>query len=349
MTAASVRALPFGDTPEGPAELLLLEGPELQLGVSTLGAAVHRLRPRWGSADGRDADGPDLVLGLPDAAAAFADDCYVGATVGRYANRIAQARLPLDGRTHRLEANDGPHALHGGRVGFNRRLWRVTEVQQGPAASVRMELTSPDGDMGFPGALDAVATFTVDGWSVRVELMATASAPTVVNLTQHAYWNLTGTAGDVRGHEVRVAASHYLPVDDDGIPTTGPVAVAGTDLDRRAGGVLRTVRGGVFDHCMLLDDPGLDAPQMTVREPGGGWSLDISTDAPAVQLYTGAALTGRYAAYDGLCLETQWLPDTPRHEGEAGWPTTVLRPGETWRSTTIWRIGPPSDWAQRRP
>jgi aldose 1-epimerase len=307
--------------------------------VSTLGAAVHLLRA--------GARQHDLVLGLPDAAAALADTCFVGAVVGRYANRIAGGSLTLDGRTHQLPTNDGPHTLHGGPDGFHRRLWQVTAVDTGPVPRVQLELTSLDGDMGFPGDVVATASYAVEEWTVRVELTATTSAPTVVNLTNHAYWNLRGDLRDVRDHRLRVAASRYLPVDNEGIPMSGPVPVADTPYNLRAGRPLREVRDGAVDHSYLFDRPALTEPLVRLHDPHHGWSLELSTDAPAVQVYTGAALTGRFGPHQGMCLETQWLPDTPHHEGEPGWPSTVLRPGERWRSTTLWRVVPPESGQPR--
>ena len=326
----SVTVGPFGVTPAGAAELVVLRGERLELGVATLGAAVHSLRTPGG---------PDLVLGLPDAEASLADDCFIGAVVGRFANRIAGGELELDGRTYRLPANDGPHTLHGGPDGFHRRLWSITGVVGGDRPRVELGLVSPDGDMGFPGRLAATASYTLEDWTVRVELTATTDAPTVVNLTQHAYWHLGGA--DVRDHELTVAASRYLPVDEEGIPTGAPVPVADTPFDLRGGGPLRRAHDGLLDHSYLLDRPGPIGAAAALRDPGSAWSLEVSTDAPAVQVYTGAALTGSFGPHEGLCLETQWLPDSPHHQDEAGWPSTVLRPGQVWTSTTLWRVGPP--------
>ena len=332
MSGAQTSTEEYGETPDGPAELVVLRGERLELAVSTLGAAVQRLRVL-----GSDRD---LVLGLPDAAAALADENYIGAVVGRYANRIAHAELPLDGETYRLPANNGPHTLHGGPDGFHRRVWRVAALSADPVPQLRLELVSPDGDQGFPGEVTAAATYTVAGEEVRLDLEATTTAATVVNLTTHTYWNLAG-GGDVRHHELRLAASRYLPVDEGSIPTSGPVEVAGTSFDLRSGGPLRGSRDGLFDHCFVFDDPGLAAPQLVLREPDTGWSLELTTDAPGVQVYTGALLQGAFAPHQALCLEPQWFPDTPHHEGEPGWPSAVLRPGETWHASTIWRVLPP--------
>lgn len=333
MAEAETDRAPYGATPDGPAELVVLRGERLEVAVSTLGAALQRLRPAGSERD--------LVLGLTDADAALADENYIGAVVGRFANRIAHAELPLEGRTYRLPANDGPHTLHGGPDGFHRRVWRVAELTAEPVPTLRLELVSPDGDEGFPGELSAAATYTLDGDELRLDLEARTTAATVVNLTNHAYWHL-GAAGDVRDLELAVAAGHYLPVDEGSIPTSGPVEVAGTPFDLRSGGPLRARRDGLFDHCYVLDQPGLDAPQLVLRDPATGWSLELATDAPGVQVYTGALLQGAFRPHQALCLEPQWFPDTPHHEGEPGWPSAVLRPGETWRSTMVWRVRPPA-------
>jgi aldose 1-epimerase len=335
----ALETLPYGATPAGPADLVVLSGERLELAVSTLGAAVQRLTARTGAGD------RELVLGLPDAAGALADESYIGAVVGRFANRIARGELPLAGRTYALPVNDGPNTLHGGPDGFHRRVWRVAALSEDPVPALRLELVSPEGDAGFPGELTAAATYTVDGDRVRLELEATTSATTVVNLTNHAYFHL-GAGGDVRDLALRVDAARYLPVDDTAIPTSGPTDVAGTPFDLRGGGVLRTHRDGLIDHCYVLDEPGLDAPQLVLRDPATGWGLELSTDAPGVQVYTGSQLRGAFRPHQALCLEPQWFPDTPHHEGEDGWPSTVLEPGATWRTTMVWRVVPPAE-AQR--
>jgi aldose 1-epimerase len=330
----SLETLPYGDAPDGPAELVVLRGDALELGVSTLGAAVHRLVADPGG------ERRDLVLGLPDAAASLADRSYIGAVVGRFGNRIARGELPLAGRTYALPVNDGPNTLHGGPGGFHRRLWRVAALTERPVPTLRLELVSPDGDEGFPGELTAAATYTVDGDRVRLDLEASTTATTVVNLTNHAYVHL-GHAGDVRDLELRLHAGRYLPVDETAIPTSGPTEVTGTAFDLRDGGVLRTHRQGLIDHCYVLDAPGLGGPQAVLRDPATGWALELSTDAPGVQVYTGSQLRGAFVPHQALCLEPQWFPDTPHHEGEDGWPSTVLEPGDTWRATMVWRVVPP--------
>ncbi|QIG41892.1 galactose mutarotase [Nocardioides anomalus] len=323
-----------GEAPGGPVDLVTLGGETLELSVSTLGAAAQRLL-----AHGPDGS-RDLLLGLRDAAAALADESFIGVVAGRFANRIAGGELPLDGHTWTLPVNDGPNTLHGGPDGFGRRVWTVTDLDDGPEPWLRLALVSPDGDQGFPGELAVAATYAVRGWSVSLDLEARTTATTVVNLTSHAYWNLAAGA-DVRDHHLRVAASRYLPVDGTGIPVSGPVDVAGTGYDLRDGGPLRAHLDGDVDHCLVLDDPPPGVAQAVLSDPASGWSVSVETDAPGVQVYTGAHLRGAFAAHDGMCLETQWFPDAPHHEGEPGWPSTVLRPGETWRSRTVWRIDPP--------
>ena len=324
------------------SEPLEVSSDRVRLTVSPLGAAVRSLVVL-----GRGAPGREVVLGYPDDASYLADTCFLGAVVGRYANRIAHGRFALEGRAYVVPTGTEPHALHGGPGGFHRQEWTV--ASHGPDAAGRphvgFTLTSPAGDMGFPGTLVATATYTIDDDSVVLELSATTDAPTVVNLTSHAYFNLSGALADVRDHTVAVAASHYVPVDDTLIPL-GPLApVDGTDFDLRTAGPVRRARDGVFDHCYVLDDPSLDTVATRVSSPDG-WALEVSTDAPGVQLYTGEFLSdtppGRhgepYRPHQGLCLETQWFPDSPN---QPAFPSTVLRPGEQWRTTTRWRFSTP--------
>jgi aldose 1-epimerase len=335
---------PFGATPAGPAELLVLDAGRLRLAVSTLGAVVQSLTVADGAGAPRE-----LVLGYANAPGYLADRCFVGAVAGRYANRIAHGRFVLDGRAHQVPTGPEPHALHGGPSGFHRKLWRVQDLGDDGSGRPRVELayTSPAGEMGFPGALEATAAYSLDGDSVLVELAATTDAPTVVNLTQHGYFNLGGglterqRPTDVRDHVVSVAAGHYVAVDAEGIPDGTLAPVAGAGLDLREPGPLRRARDGVVDHCFVLDRPGLDT--VAARVEADGVVLEVSTDAPGVQVYSGQHLrdtpVGRhgsaYLPHQGLCLETQWFPDSPN---QPSFPATVLRPGEQWRSTTRWRV-----------
>ena len=315
-----MRSEPYGVTRAGVAvERWTVEGASVSLAVITRGATVESLLVPDRSGVPRPA-----VLTLPDLAAYEATTTYQGATIGRYANRIAHGRFTLDGREHRVPVNDRGHALHGGPGGFDTRVWSAEEV----AGGVRMTIVSPAGEMGFPGRLVATTTFTVGDGEVLVEQHAVADAPTVVGLTQHTYFAL---GDDLAAQRLQVAGSRYLPVDEGAIPLGAPVAVEGTDFDLRTG---REVGGSAYDHCWVLDDP-RSGPAARIEDPGTGRALEVFTDQPGLQVYTGDALPQPRA---GVALEAQPLPDTPNHPE---WPTyggSVLRPGEEWTSRTLWRF-----------
>ncbi|MFD8597188.1 aldose epimerase family protein [Kitasatospora sp. NPDC059646] len=317
--------------------------------VLSLGARLAALH-----APDRDGHRANVVLGTDRVTDLLGDAAYFGATVGRYANRIARGALPLDGAVHRLATQDTGHTLHGGPDGYATRLWEGTPVRQDRRVGVRLRLHSPDGDQGFPGALDAEVTYLLDAaGELTVDYRAVTDAPTVVNLTNHAYFNLAGEgSGTVLDHLLRVEAAGYLPVDEDLIPH-GPVEpVAGTPFDLRR---TRTVAdrltdrhpqlrlaGGGFDHNWVLDGTGLRTAAVLI-DPAGGRRLECRTTEPGLQVYTGnyfdGAVTGRsgrpYRAHAGIALETQHFPDSPNRPE---YPCTVLRPGEEYRSTTVYRF-----------
>ncbi|WP_210586703.1 aldose epimerase family protein [Streptomyces sp. GESEQ-35] len=251
---------------------------------------------------------------------------YFGALIGRYANRIAGGRFPLDGVTYALAPNNGPNSLHGGERGFDKRVWDVTPVEHG----VRLARVSPHGEEGFPGRLEVSATYTLDtAGSLRIAYEAVTDAPTVVNLTNHSYWNLSGS-GDASGHELRIAASRFTPVDADLIPT-GVAPVEGTRFDFR---VERKVGAG-YDHNFVLDKGVTSAPVQVaeVYDPASGRALTVATTEPGLQLYTADHLGEPFAPGDGVALETQHFPDSPNRPE---FPSTVLRPGEVFRSETVY-------------
>ncbi len=315
----------------------------LTLEVLTAGAAVRRLVVEDGHSDGP----VDVVLGHRDAATYSTDGGYLGAVVGRYANRIAGGRFTLDGTEYHLDTNEGANTLHGGADGFDRRRWTVAEAG---ADHLRLRLTSPDGDQGFPGRLEAEVTYRVAPGLVRLDYAATTDRATVLNLTNHAYLNLDGEgSGSVDGHLLRVEADTVAPVGPDLLPT-GLATVAGTPLDwrapRRIGTVLqddheqlRRARG--LDHHFVIRGSGMrTAAVLTGRS---GRTLTVESDQPGVQVYTGGhfdgtavGLSGRpYGARAGIALETQGFPDAPNRPELA---STVLRPGEVFRTTTVWRL-----------
>ena len=320
--------------------------------VLSLGGTLHSLRV---PAAGGEAE---LVVGLPDVAAVEASGHFFGATVGRVANRVGGARFVLDGVEHRIATGGAEHALHGGERGFDRAVWAV---EAGDGAELVLRLTSPDGDMGFPGTLQVEVRYSladVDGGAeLRLDYLATTDAPTPVSLTNHAYLNADGVgSGTVEQHLLRMAASRYLPVGAGLIPTGELAPVAGTPFDftapRRIGERLREadpqlLAGQGYDHCWVLDGTFPAAPQepVLVAEVTGtsGRVLQVLTDRPGLQFYSGNFLDGSDAAADGrpvrqsdaLCLETQALPDAVNRP-EFG--DVVLRPGERWRSTTVLRV-----------
>lgn len=308
------------------SEVIRLEGPELALEVLPLGATLHRFEVPEAGGGWRN-----LVLSRPDVTAV--DSGYRGASVGRYANRLGDARFDLDGVRYDLVANEGANQLHGGPGGFSTLVWTVDEVT---AESVTLSLVSPDGDQGFPGRLAVTARFALIPGGARVDYRATTDAPTVVNLTTHPYFRLGGD--DIEGHTLTVHASSYTAVRPDLIPTGEVVGVAGTALDLRRGRLLADAladvvtegidAGGGIDHNFVVDGEGL---RDHVRLAGpDGHVLTVRSDAPAVQVYSGEAL-GRA----GVAVEPQNYPDAPDH---AGFPSAVLRPGQAYHTATEWLV-----------
>jgi aldose 1-epimerase len=277
----------------------------------------------------------DVTLGLADDTAYLADENFLGASVGRYANRIARGELLLDGTAHALATQPAGHTLHGGPDGFDKRTW--TLVEAGDAHAV-LGLESPDGDQGFPGLVRTAVRYDVGADSVTVSYTATTDAPTVVCLTNHTYWDLSGTrrAGAVDGHRLTVAGSRVVAVDGELVPTGELAPVEGTRFDLRSGTTLGEV--GDLDHCFVLDDGADGAPQVRLESPAGDIALELATDQPGVQVYTGDGLKGRYEARAGIALEPEVFPDSPHHPE---WPSAVLRPGEEHRHVTTWRFVTP--------
>ena len=276
-----------------------------------------------------------------------------GATIGRYAGRIAGARFTIDGNPVQLVADDGPNALHGGgKSKFDTQEWTVRARS---ARAVTFSLDSPDGFQGFPGRLLVTVTYRlIDRNALRIDYAATTSEPTVLNLTNHAYFNLAGEgSGSIRNQRLQLAASRYVETSSGGIPTSAFPEVAGTPLDLRMSRPLADAidsrvppmgdRG--YNHAWLFDKPlGALAQVARLEDPSSGRTLRIDTTEPSIQVYTGGYIDGKdrgpsgriMRAYDGVALETQHLPDSPNHPA---FPSTSLRPGEVFRSTTIWRFG----------
>ncbi len=335
-----MRAHRFGDSSRGPAQVLTIgsePGPVLE--VLDLGATVHRL---WVS--GGDGVRRNVVLGHATAEEYLESADYVGGTIGRFANRIAGGRFPLDGETVTVETNEGANTLHGGPDGFHRRTWQVVDHAE---ETLTLRLHSPDGDQGFPGAVVASARFETTPDAVLVTLEATTDAPTVVSLTSHAYFNLDGdaTSPTVDDQVLTVAAGEYLPVDGQGIPAD-PRRVTGSPYDLRTAvrlGDVLALTGGV-DHSYVLDGGGLRAVA-TLDSPVTHTRLALHSDQPGLQVYTGGGFDGtrrsstgqRYGPAAGIALEPQLFPDTPNRPDFG---SAVLRPAESYRSRIEWHFGP---------
>ncbi|WP_374645701.1 aldose epimerase family protein [Tabrizicola sp.] len=314
-----------------------LEGGGLRLRLLTWGA---RLAELW--VPDRTGVPADIVLGQDSLADWLAHGSYLGATCGRHANRIAGGRFVLDGREVRLDRNEGANTLHGGAAGFDLKHWRI---ESHSASHVTFATTSPAGEMGFPGTLQARATYRLDA-GLEITMAAQTDAPTVVNLVNHAYFNLAGQgAGDILGHELQVEAGFYLPVDDRKLPTGEVLSVAGTPFDFRQPRSIGAAMPGPagFDHNLCLSSPlaadGL-RPCLSATDPASGRRLRLATSAPGLQLYTGAHFAGgpgkagtRYPRFAGFAAETQHFPDAPNRPH---FPGTVLRPGQT--STHVMRF-----------
>lgn len=291
----------------------------------------------------------EITLGHDRLEGWLADNSSMGATVGRYANRIAGGRFSLDGQTYTLAINNPPNHLHGGRQGFAKKLWSGSIVTRDGVEGVRMVYLSPDGEEGYPGNLTTtVSYFLSEANELRIQFTATTDRPTVVNLTNHAYWNLTGDPRlPILDHEVTLHARSYLPVAS-GIPTGDFAPVAGTPFDfSRAKPVGRDIAadhgkpGRGYDQCWVIDGAGLRLAA-SVHDPGSGRTLELLTDQPGVQMYTGNWLGGSgrggvtYRPHTGLCLEPQKFPDSPN---QPSFPSATLRSGETYRHTSVFRFG----------
>lgn len=294
----------------------------------------------------------DIVLGHDTLQDWQTHGKYLGATCGRYANRIGGGRLQLDGRAIQLDRNEGENSLHGGSRGFDLKHWRLSDHSD---THVTFATTSPDGDMGYPGTLQAQTTYLIDGQGLSIAMTATTDAPTIVNLVNHAYFNLAGQgAGDVMGQHLQVDAGHYLPVDGQLIPTGEVLSVAYTAFDfRQSRTIGASLPGpGAFDHNLCLSAPlGADGlrPCLVATDPASGRRMRLSTTEPGVQLYTGAHFAdgpgkqgARYPRFAGYAVETQRFPDTPNNPQ---FPSARLDPGQTYRHVMRFDFTP----AQGRP
>jgi aldose 1-epimerase len=352
----AVTQVPFGRTPDGaPVDLFTLSNANgVEIRTISYGAIIVSVRvpDRKGTLD-------DVVLGFDTFDGYIAGHPFFGAIVGRYANRIARGRFALDGKMFQLATNNGPNHLHGGVKGFDKRLWRAEPVHRGGNTGVAYTLTSPDGDEGYPGTLTVRVTYTLGPSNeLSIDYDATTDKPTPINLTQHAYFNLAGDgSGDILGHELTIDADRFTPVNEGLIPTGGLAPVEGTPFDFRTSTSigaridaddLQLRYGKGYDHNWVInhrDPPGAGlAHAARLVDPKTGRTLDVSTTEPGLHFYTGNSLDGRirgksgrvYRPRLGLCLETQHFPDSPN---QPNFPSTILRPGERYRSRTIFAFG----------
>jgi aldose 1-epimerase len=351
---ADITRAAFGRTPAGDAveAFTLTNANGLTVRAATYGGTIVSL-----SVPDRDGRVADVVLGHDSLEEYLTDSSYFGAIIGRFANRIAGAWFTVDGKQYRLAANDGPNHLHGGRTGFDRVVWRATPFRADRAAGVALSYRSPDGEEGYPGNLDARVTYTVtDRNELVVDFLATTDQATPVNLTQHSCFNLTGDgAGDVLGHLLQINADLMTPVDESLVPTGRVAPVAGGPFDFRTltgiGARIATDdeqlrRGRGYDHNFVLKRGEEAGPvhAAQVVEPTSGRTLDVYTTEPGLQFYSGNSIDGRvtgkagqlYGPRAGLCLESQHYPDSPN---QPGFPSTLLRPGERYRSRTVFAFG----------
>ncbi|MFE7166061.1 aldose epimerase family protein [Streptomyces sp. NPDC057616] len=320
----------FGTLSDGtPVHRWTLERAGIRVRILSYGGIVQSLE-----VPDRDGRAANVVLGFADLDGYLTHpEPYLGALIGRYANRIAGGRFPLDGAVYALAQNNGPNSLHGGDGGFDKRVWDVTPLEDG-THGLRLSRVSPHGEEGFPGRLEVSATYTLeeDG-ALALAYEAVTDAPTVVNLTNHSYFNLGGS-GNAGGHELRLAASRFTPVDENLIPSGGLADVAGTRFDFRQA----RKTGGGYDHNFALDGGGTETPREVaeLHDPASGRVVTVETTEPGLQLYTADHLGEPFAPGDGIALETQHYPDSPNRPD---FPSTVLRPGEVFRSRTTYRFG----------
>ncbi|MCY4014242.1 MAG: galactose mutarotase [Gammaproteobacteria bacterium] len=349
MAERSLEAVQFGVVDGEPVNLFTLtnaRGAEVR--ITEYGGIVVSIR-----VPDRDGRLGHVALGYDRLDDYVADNPFFGTITGRYANRIAGGRFELDGETWQLAQNDGENALHGGIRGFDKVVWNGVATASGDG--VAFTYVSPDGDEGYPGELTTTVTYTwTDDDALRIDYEARTDKPTVVNLTNHSYFNLAdGGAGTVLDHHLTVNAARYTPADNESIPTGEIVPVAATPFDFRSSQTLgariandhpQLRASGGYDVNFVLDEADADMIlAAVVYAPTTGRVMDVLTDQPGVQLYTGNHFDGRHVGiggvrhfrHSGLCLETQHFPDSPN---QPGFPSTVLRPGETYSTTTVYRF-----------
>ena len=349
----TIRKQSFGKTVSGEqVDLFSLSNKRgMDVSITNCGATVVTLR-----VPDRAGKSADVVLGY-DALAGYENGkSYFGATVGRYANRIAGGKFSIGGKTYTLPQNDGPNTLHGGIIGFNKKVWKVREIPSSDSAALEMTYLSADGEEGFPGNLSVKVVFTVpsDRNELKIEYSATTDRDTVLNLTNHSYFNLAGEGnGDILDHVLTLHAKQFTPVDKTLIPTGDLRDVAGTPLDFNIRTVIgkrinddyeQLVVGKGYDHNWVLATGAGKSLTIAAEayDPKSGRRLEVATTEPGLQFYSGNFLDGSkgkggkaYPVRSAFCLETQHFPDSPNHPN---FPSTVLKPGAVFHSETVFRF-----------
>ncbi len=345
---AQVTKAPFGTTKDGkPVDIYTLKDADLEVKIMTYGARIQSI-----IAPDRDGKRADVVLGFANLAGYEAENPYFGAVVGRYGNRIAKGQFSIDGKSYQVPVNNNGQSLHGGLVGFDKLVWSAKIVPHG----VELTLVSPDGDQGYPGTLTAHVRYTLQGHDLRLDYSATTDKTTVTNLTNHSYFNLAGEGnGTIVQQAITINADRYTPVGAVQIPTGQLAPVAGTPFDFRSRHIIgerieaddtQLKLGGGYDHNWVLNGAkGSMKLAAKAVDPASGRTLTVSTTQPGVQFYTGNflvdnALTGTggkpYQRRGAFCLETQHFPDSPN---QPAFPSTLLKPGETLHTTTVFSFG----------
>lgn len=341
----------FGDLPDGKkADLYTLKNANgMTVKISNYGGIITEL-----TAKDKSGRWEDVVLGFDSLAPYIAENPFFGALVGRFGNRIANGKFMLDGKTYTLPINNGPNSLHGGINGFNKKLWNATEIKKDSIVGLELTYVSKDGEEGYPGTLNVKVTYTLSNENgLRIDYEATTDKNTVLNLTNHSYFNLSGLKRDILNHEVYIKSDNMVPVNATLIPTGKLRAVKGTPFDfneptlvgKRINDVAdeQIKNGGGYDHCWVISgaDKSL-ALFATVKDTESGRFMEVYTTEPAVQFYTGnfldGKLTGKGVTYGkryGLCLETEHYPDSPN---QPQFPTTELKPGETYKTSTEYKF-----------
>ena len=353
--AGEARRATFGRMPDGAAvpSVTLANSRGVTATIIALGASIQSL-----VMPDKNGKREDVQIGYDSIDGYLAKPEFFGATVGRVANRIAKGRFTFDGQTYNTPVNNGPNSLHGGTRGFDKVLWEVTDVKSGPVASVTLRYVSPDGDMGYPGKLTTYATYSLDEQNhLTIDYRATTDRPTVVNISNHAYWNLAGVGSPrgAMGHVVMIPASRYTPTDATSIPLGRNAPVAGTVFDfrtpRAIGDRVRDARdpqiayGRGYDHNWVIGDAVTPTQHLMARvvEPVSGRSFELWSNQPGLQFYSGnffdGTITGKkgqiYRMGDAIVMEPQLFPDAPN---QPRFPSVRLDPGQTYRNTMVYKL-----------